>query len=119
MQTERRLAPSAFVVCLALVAGCAQVDPRPDRPPNRGYRLPAERYELGQPGTAVTLFAPILGGLYFPRAGRWAALAAMIVGVGTLLATHLSTDGLGYGWASPSFLGLVASAITYLILAVF
>jgi solute:Na+ symporter, SSS family len=67
----------------------------------------------------VTLFAPILGGLYFPRAGRWAALAAMIVGVGTLLATHLSTDGLGYGWASPSFLGLVASAITYLILAAF
>jgi Na+/pantothenate symporter len=67
----------------------------------------------------VTLFAPIVGGLFFPRAGRWAALAAMIVGVGTLVATHLATGGLGYGWVTPPFLGLVASAITYLILAVF
>lgn len=67
----------------------------------------------------VTLFAPILGGLFFPRAGRWAALAAMIVGVGTLGTTHVATEGVGYGWASPSFLGLVASAITYLILASF
>ncbi|HEX7778283.1 MAG TPA: sodium:solute symporter family protein [Vicinamibacterales bacterium] len=67
----------------------------------------------------VTLFAPIVGGLFFPRAGRWAALAAMIVGVGTLVATHLATGGLGYGWVTPPFLGLVASAITYLILAAF
>jgi SSS family solute:Na+ symporter len=67
----------------------------------------------------VTLFAPILGGLYLPRAGRWSALAAMLVGVGTLAATHLATDGAGYGWAQPSFLGLVASGLTYLVLAVF
>lgn len=67
----------------------------------------------------VTLFAPILGGLFFPRAGRWAALAAMIVGVGTFVATNLATGGLGYGWVAPPFLGLIASAITYLILAVF
>ena len=67
----------------------------------------------------VTLFAPILGGLYLPRAGRWSALAAMLVGVGTLAATHLATGGMGYGWAQPSFLGLVASGLTYLVLAVF
>jgi SSS family solute:Na+ symporter len=67
----------------------------------------------------VTLFAPTVGGLFFPRAGRWAALAAMIVGVGTFVATNVATGGLGYGWVAPSFLGLVASAITYLILAVF
>ena len=67
----------------------------------------------------VTLFAPILGGLYLPRAGRWSALAAMLVGVGTLAATHLATGGVGYGWAQPSFLGLVASGFTYLVLAVF
>jgi SSS family solute:Na+ symporter len=67
----------------------------------------------------VTLFAPILGGLYLPRAGRWSALAAMLVGVGTLAATHLATGGLGYGWAQPSFIGLVASGLTYLVLAVF
>ena len=67
----------------------------------------------------VTLFAPILGGLYLPRAGRWGATAAMLVGVATLFVTHLATDGAGYGWAAPHFLGLIASALTYVVLAVF
>ena len=43
----------------------------------------------------------------------------MLVGVATLAPTHLATGGAGYGWAQPSFLGLVASGLTYLILAVF
>jgi SSS family solute:Na+ symporter len=67
----------------------------------------------------VTLFAPILGGLFLPRAGRWAALAAMLVGVTTLITIHIATGGLGYGWAAPSFFGLAAGGITYLVLAVF
>jgi Na+/proline symporter len=67
----------------------------------------------------VTLFAPILGGLYFPRAGRWAALAAMLVGVATLFATLYAAGSGGYGWASPAFLGLVTGGLTYLLLAVF
>lgn len=67
----------------------------------------------------VTLFTPILGGLFLPRAGRWGAVAAMLVGVTTLFVTHLATGGAGYGWAEPHFLGLVASGITYLVLAVF
>ncbi len=67
----------------------------------------------------VTLFAPILGGLFLPRAGRWGAVAAMLVGVATLLVTHLATGGAGYGWAAPYFLGLMASAVTYVVLAVF
>jgi SSS family solute:Na+ symporter len=67
----------------------------------------------------VTLFAPILGGLFLPRAGRWGALAAMLVGVTTLIVVHIATDGAGYGWAAPSVLGMIAGGITYLILAVF
>jgi SSS family solute:Na+ symporter len=67
----------------------------------------------------VTLFTPILGGLYLPRAGRWGAVAAMLVGVATLFVTHLATGGAGYGWAAPHFLGLVASTVTYVVLAVF
>jgi hypothetical protein len=43
----------------------------------------------------------------------------MLVGVTTLFVTHLATGGAGYGWAAPSFLGLVASTLTYLVLAVF
>jgi SSS family solute:Na+ symporter len=67
----------------------------------------------------VTLFTPILGGLYLPRAGRWGAVAAMLVGVATLAVTHLATGGAGYGWAQPHFLGLTAGTITYVVLAVF
>jgi len=65
----------------------------------------------------VSLFAPILGGLFLPRGGRWGALAAMIVGVAVLAATSLVTGGAGYGWATPAFLGLVSSAATYFVLA--
>jgi SSS family solute:Na+ symporter len=39
----------------------------------------------------VTLFTPILGGHFLPRAGRWGAVAAMLVGVTTLFVTHLAT----------------------------
>ena len=65
----------------------------------------------------VTLFAPILGGLMLPRGGRWAALASMLVGVATMLTTSMATGGIGYGWAAPHLIGLIASALTYLILA--
>ena len=67
----------------------------------------------------VTLFAPLLGALIFPRSGRWSALTAMLVGMGTLVTTLLATGGAGWGWAPPHFLGLVASAITFFILAAF
>jgi hypothetical protein len=43
----------------------------------------------------------------------------MLVGVSTLITVHIATNGVGYGWAEPHFLGLVASGITYLIMAVF
>jgi SSS family solute:Na+ symporter len=65
----------------------------------------------------VSLFAPILGGLFLPRGGRWGALAAMVVGVSVLAATTIVTGGAGYGWATPAFLGLVSSAATYFVLA--
>jgi SSS family solute:Na+ symporter len=65
----------------------------------------------------VSLFAPILGGLYLPRGGRWGALAAMLMGITTLAVTTLSTGGAGYGWAAPHFLGLVASGVTYILFA--
>jgi solute:Na+ symporter, SSS family len=66
----------------------------------------------------VSLFAPILGGLFLPQGGRWGALAAMVVGVSVLAATSIVTGGAGYGWATPAFLGLVSSAATYAVLAV-
>ncbi len=67
----------------------------------------------------VTLFAPMLGALVLPRASRWSALASMLVGVGVLVTTSLATGGDGWGWAPPHFLGLLASALTFFLLAAF
>jgi len=68
----------------------------------------------------VTLFAPILGALLLPRAGRWSALTSMLIGVGTFLTTWLATGGEGLGLAAPPHLfGLLASALTFFLLAAF
>jgi SSS family solute:Na+ symporter len=67
----------------------------------------------------LTLAAPILGGLFLPRAGRGGALAAILVGVVTYVTIEIMTQGAGYGWAAPHLVGLAASAVTYLILAIF
>ena len=67
----------------------------------------------------LTLCAPILGGLFLPRAGRGGALAAILVGVVTFVTIEIMTQGAGYGWAAPHLIGLAASAVTYLILAIF
>jgi SSS family solute:Na+ symporter len=61
----------------------------------------------------VTLFAPILGGLFLPSGGRRAALFAMVVGVVVLFAVDISTAGVGFGWASPTFIGLASSTAAY------
>jgi SSS family solute:Na+ symporter len=79
-------------------------------------------------GSALTLFyrlmvatlsVPILGGLILPRAGRWSAMAGMVVSVVTYVTIEVITGGAGYGWAAPHLIGMVAGALTYLILAVF
>jgi hypothetical protein len=41
----------------------------------------------------------------------------MVVGVSVLAATSIATGGAGYGWATPAFLGLTSSAVTYFLLA--
>ena len=41
----------------------------------------------------VSLFVPILGGLYVPRAGTRHALVAMVLGVGTVLTVQISKIG--------------------------
>lgn len=71
----------------------------------------------------VTLFAPILGGLFLPRAGRVAAMTAMGVGVVALFtaqdllkdpATLAWLAARGLAWITASFVGLTLSALAYL-----
>jgi|CXWL01.1.fsa_nt_gi SSS family solute:Na+ symporter len=59
---------------------------------------------------SVSLFVPVVLGLYVSSADTRNAYAAIVAGVGVLLAAHITTDGKGFGMWTPSLLGLLASA---------
>lgn len=67
----------------------------------------------------VSLFVPILGGLFVPRAGTREAIAAIVAGVGGMMAVQLSTAGKGIAWLSPALLGLMAATAAFLVLLPF
>lgn len=60
----------------------------------------------------VTLFVPVIAGLYSRRTSRRQGLASL-AGVPVLLAVHLTTGGIGYGPLTPVVAGVVASAAAY------
>jgi SSS family solute:Na+ symporter len=64
----------------------------------------------------VSLFVPIIGGLYTTRAESAAALAAIAAGVGTLLAVRFGA-GPAYPWLDPSLAGLAAAAVAFTAVA--
>jgi len=64
----------------------------------------------------VSLFVPILGGLYVPAAGTRHALVAMTLGVGTVLAVQLATGGKGYGMWTPALVGLAAAIAGFTVM---
>lgn len=68
---------------------------------------------------SVSLFVPMITGLFVPRAGRLHAFASIIAGVGTFLFVHTSTGGKGYPGVSPVLTGLIASALACLLTLVF
>jgi len=61
----------------------------------------------------VSLFVPVIGGLYTQRAGSFEALASIATGVLTLLGVRLLTGGAGFGWLNPPLVGLLAGALVY------
>jgi SSS family solute:Na+ symporter len=66
----------------------------------------------------VSLFVPVLGGLYTRRAGSAEALGAIAAGVITLLVVRFEVAGRA-PWLDPTLTGLVAAALAFLaILAV-
>jgi SSS family solute:Na+ symporter len=60
----------------------------------------------------VSLFVPIVGGLYTRRAGSRAALASMTVGLVVLFAARFYVTPV-YRWADPALVGVVAAAAVY------
>jgi len=60
----------------------------------------------------VSLFVPVLGGLYSRRAGQAEALAAIVAGVVTLLVVRFGVAGR-YPWLDPTVSGLVAAGVAF------
>ena len=58
---------------------------------------------------SVSLFVPVVAGIYVRRVGTPEAAAAIGVGVTALLATQLATRGRGWGGFTPALLGLLAA----------
>ena len=59
----------------------------------------------------VSLFVPILAGLYTRRVGSTEALAAIGAGVGLVLVVQMGTGGAGIAGLTPAMIGLAAAAL--------
>ena len=64
----------------------------------------------------VSLFVPILAGLYVRRAGTPEALASIACGVATMIAVHFTTGGHGVFGLTPALAGLGAATFGFLAL---
>ena len=62
---------------------------------------------------SVSLFVPILAGLYVPRASSAEAMASIVCGVITVAAVHFATGGRGIAGFTPALIGLGAAAIGF------
>ena len=63
----------------------------------------------------VSLFIPILAGLYSQRTTSSIALGTMIVGVSVAFGLHVATSGRGWGIVSPATAGLAAATVVWVI----
>lgn len=63
----------------------------------------------------VSLFVPILAGLYARRAGSPEALASIAAGVATMIAVQLTTGGRGVAGLTPALIGLAAAALGFAV----
>jgi SSS family solute:Na+ symporter len=63
----------------------------------------------------VSLFIPIVSGLYVRRASSLGALTSMAAGVSAALIVHVASGGRGWGLWSPAICGLAAAAAAWVI----
>jgi SSS family solute:Na+ symporter len=66
----------------------------------------------------VSLFVPVLAGLYIGRAGTPEAFAAIVAGVSFVLAVQLSGSAGGAVWTNPNVGGLTAAFVAFVIVLV-
>jgi solute:Na+ symporter, SSS family len=63
----------------------------------------------------VSLFVPILGGLYVRRASTREALSAIAAGVAVMVFVHMTTTGRGYGPLTPALAGILAACAAFVV----
>jgi SSS family solute:Na+ symporter len=63
----------------------------------------------------VSLFVPIIAGLYVRRAGTREALASIACGVSTMVAVRFLTGGRGIWGLTPELTGLIAASAGFLV----
>src|SRR4029450_10278869 len=68
--------------------------------------------------SGVSVFVPVLGGLYSRRAGQTEALAAIAAGIVVLLVVRFGVAGR-YPWLDPALSGLIASGVAFVVVMVF
>jgi solute:Na+ symporter, SSS family len=64
---------------------------------------------------AVSLFVPVVGGLFVRRAGTAEAFAAIAAGITMRLAIQLFNQGRGIGILDPTLLGILAAAAAFIM----
>jgi SSS family solute:Na+ symporter len=62
---------------------------------------------------SVSLFVPVLAGLYLPRASTTDAVASIVCGVGAMLVAQFSTGGRGVGGLTPALIGLMGAIVSF------
>jgi SSS family solute:Na+ symporter len=63
---------------------------------------------------SVSLFVPVLAGIYTNKGGTPEAVASILCGVLVLLFVHFLTEGRGFGVWSPTMVGLVAAGAGFI-----
>jgi SSS family solute:Na+ symporter len=63
----------------------------------------------------VTLFVPLVAGLYSARPTARAASAAMVLSVPATAAIHIATGGAGFGLLTPVAAGILLSALIFVV----
>jgi SSS family solute:Na+ symporter len=62
---------------------------------------------------SVSLFVPILAGLYAPRASTAEAITSIACGVGAMLIVQFTTNGSGIAGVTPALAGLLAAVVGF------
>jgi SSS family solute:Na+ symporter len=63
----------------------------------------------------VSLFVPIVAGLYSPRTTSRDALAAIVAGVTVMMVLQVATGGRGWHLVTPAFAGIAAAVVAWRI----